>query len=146
MNFGEILGEWENYRRGDKAHAARQALKDHLDKEGTVDKDAEMDRRAKVNPEEIRQLQSMRVQARLDLHGCTVAEARRLLGIFLDDCCRQGLRKVLIIHGKGFHSQGEPVLKKAVYELLEGDPRCGLRRVANREDGGSGATWVILRR
>ena len=84
-------------------------------------------------------------QRSLDLHGCTAEEARAEVERFLKECRRRGLRKVLIIHGKGYHSEGRPVLKKEVFRLLEQSPLAGEFGQADRAEGGSGAVWVILK-
>jgi DNA-nicking Smr family endonuclease len=62
---------------------------------------------------------------------------------------RQGLRTVLIIHGRGLSSPGEPVLKPLLEERLNRD---GWRKwvlaytSARACDGGAGATYVLLRK
>jgi len=56
---------------------------------------------------------------------------------------------VLIIHGRGLTSPGQPVLKKMVFNWLSRGP---LRRYilaftsARACDGGAGATYVLLRK
>ena len=47
----------------------------------------------------------LKPQATLDLHRCTVADAREMLLAFVRDCQGQGLRCGLVMHGKGFHSR-----------------------------------------
>ena len=84
-------------------------------------------------------------QRTLDLHGCTAAEARSEVESFLKGCKKAGLRKVLIIHGKGYHSEGRPVLKGEVFRLLERNPIAGEFGPADRKEGGSGAVWVLLK-
>ena len=55
------------------------------------------------------------IQDEIDLHGMIVAEARPVLVTFLNECLRDGLRCVRIIHGKGLGSPGRtPVLKARV--------------------------------
>lgn len=84
-------------------------------------------------------------QKSLDLHGLTAAEARIEVEQFLRDSKRLGLKKILIIHGKGYHSKGQPVLKQEVVRLLERSPIAGEYGTADRTEGGSGAVWVLLR-
>ncbi len=84
-------------------------------------------------------------QRSLDLHGFTAAEAEREVIDFLKTSKKMGLRKVLIIHGKGYHSEGLPVLKKEVLRLLEKSPVAGEFGTADRNEGGSGAVWVLLK-
>jgi DNA-nicking Smr family endonuclease len=68
------------------------------------------------------------------------------LRLFLDNCARRGFKKVLIVHGKGNHSADNPVMKQAVREFLESYPGAGRSGSADRASGGSGATWLILKR
>jgi DNA-nicking Smr family endonuclease len=85
-------------------------------------------------------------QATLDLHGMNSREAEQALENFVFTCRRRGLRKVLIVHGKGHHSQGEPVLQGVVRRYLEKSPYTGAFGSADRKHGGRGATWVMVRR
>lgn len=86
-----------------------------------------------------------RVQAELDLHGLTVAEAKQALREFLADAVVHHARCVRIIHGKGLRSGHRgPVLKGAVSGVLR---RMGvvLAYVSARQvDGGTGAVYVLL--
>jgi DNA-nicking Smr family endonuclease len=84
-------------------------------------------------------------EARLDLHGMTAVEAKDALESFFSDAVRKARRKVLIVHGKGHHSTGEPVLKRIVLDFLDGNPRAGMRGYADRRNGGRGATWVVIK-
>ena len=69
------------------------------------------------------------------------------LNSFITDCKRRGLKKVMIIHGKGIHTSGtDPVLGKLVRSFIERDKRCGTSgHPKNKAEGGTGATWVILK-
>jgi DNA-nicking Smr family endonuclease len=95
---------------------------------------------------ESRRLADLRPGARLDLHGKTVAEAEASLALFLEDAARRGIEKVLVITGKGNHSSEGPVLAKATRRFLEASPRAGRFGQAGRNDGGTGALWVLVRR
>jgi DNA-nicking Smr family endonuclease len=113
---------------------------DPEEREGSAEKkDAAAKGRASAE-----RIKRMRPQATLDLHGKTMAEAELAIGIFLTDAQRQGMEKVLIIHGKGLHS--EPVLASAVRKILEGTPMVGAFGPAARDSGGRGATWARIRR
>lgn len=92
-----------------------------------------------------KKLSKFPVQRTLDLHGFTAEQARAEVEFFLKESRRLGLRKVLIIHGKGYHSEGQPVLKKEVFRLLEKNPLTGSFGPADRKEGGSGAVWVLLK-
>ena len=58
---------------------------------------------------------------------------------------RRGMRKGLVIHGKGNHSAEGSVLAPLVRDFLEMSSEIGEFGRAARKDGGSGATWFILR-
>lgn len=81
----------------------------------------------------------------LDLHGSTREEAARELAVFIQSMRRRGLRKGLIIHGKGLHSADGAILVSVVREYLEASSEIGELGRADRKDGGAGATWFILR-
>jgi len=89
-------------------------------------------------------------QADLDLHGCDAATARRLVEEFVVAAHARGLRCLRIVHGRGNRSpNGEPVLRPSLPRWLARGPA---RRIvlaytsAPATDGGSGATYVLLRR
>ena len=88
------------------------------------------------------------VQAFLDLHGCTVAEADDELTLFLDESFKKGLRCVKIIHGRGLRSVKGPQIKAWVVKRLAGRYRKDLIAfvTARQCDGGLGALYVLLRR
>lgn len=87
----------------------------------------------------------MPVDAALDLHGMTAAEAESALAAFFDDARARRCSKVLIVHGKGLHSQGEAVLGRLVARWLERRPEAGRHGHPDRTQGGNGATWVLLK-
>ncbi len=85
------------------------------------------------------------IQDTLDLHGLNGTEAREALGGFIRSMRRRKLRKALVIHGKGLHSPDGSVLAPLVREYMEMSVEIGEFGRAGRRDGGSGATWFILR-
>jgi DNA-nicking Smr family endonuclease len=102
-----------------------------------------------VNRAQIAELRRGRVRAEatLDLHGHTTAEAAPLLERFLLDAARSRRRCVLVIHGKGTHSDGVAVLRELVIGQLVG-PLSGLVHAfapAAPADGGAGASYVMVR-
>ncbi len=83
----------------------------------------------------------------LNLHRWRVAEAEEAFHQFMRDALARGDRCVLIIHGRGLSSKGEPILKQKVHEWLKKGPFrkfilgfCSARQC----DGGAGATYVLL--
>ncbi len=87
------------------------------------------------------------IQGQLDLHGCTVPEARARVAAFLRDMQTQDRRCVRIIHGKGKSSEGRlPVLKGKVNTWLRQWDQVLAFCSARPNDGGTGAVYVLLRR
>ena len=87
------------------------------------------------------------IEARLDLHGMTAAQAERHLSRFINGALGDGKRCVLVITGKGANNNG--VLKRLVPMWLKAPP-LGARVLALSQaipsDGGDGALYVMLRR
>jgi DNA-nicking Smr family endonuclease len=84
-------------------------------------------------------------EASIDLHGLTREEALVRLSAFFGDARRDRMEKIRIVHGKGNHSDGEAVLKRATLEYIERCPFAGERGACDNRSGGGGATWVILK-
>ena len=114
---------------------------------GVTDKDKaaeEYEERTKMENREY--LRTMKPEARIDLHGLTRDEAWNRLTAFVNDCIRHGLKKILIIHGKGNHSHGsDPVLGQMVRTFIEQNKNLGSSGHPDRSMGGTGATWVIIK-
>jgi DNA-nicking Smr family endonuclease len=88
------------------------------------------------------------IEAHIDLHGLNAHEAEEAFDAFLQESIRNGIRAVLIIHGRGLCSPQEPVLKTKVTEwLTRGSWRKQVIAFASARscDGGTGATYVLLR-
>ncbi len=89
------------------------------------------------------------IEARLDLHGMTQAEAHRALAVFVEASWAAERRCVLVITGRGLGLSGPGVLKAAAPRWLE---EAALRRhilaiaPAQPRDGGAGALYLLLRR
>lgn len=105
------------------------------------------------------------VDARLDLHGCTVIQAHGRLLQFLRVSQATGARCVLVVTGKGRrHETGEVVLASAPrfsHEYQPGKLRTEVPRWLNesafrplvlsvshavQKDGGEGALYILLRK
>lgn len=93
------------------------------------------------------------IDARIDLHGMTQAEAHRRLAAFIERSAASGLRLVLVITGKGLTSEiagrGSGVLREAVPRWLNEPalrPRVLAVTHAQPKDGGHGALYVLLKR
>jgi DNA-nicking Smr family endonuclease len=86
-----------------------------------------------------------RVQAEIDLHGLTVAEAKQALREFLATALERQFRCVRIIHGKGLRSGHRgPVLKGVVSSVLRRVRPVVAYVSARQVDGGTGAVYVLL--
>jgi len=89
------------------------------------------------------------VQAHLDLHGLTVEAAWEVFDAFMKESVLTGKSAVLIIHGRGLSSAAAPVLKTKVSQWLSSGPwrKWVVAFTSARMcDGGSGASYVLLRR
>jgi DNA-nicking Smr family endonuclease len=106
-------------------------------------------RRSGVPETVVRRLRrgSYRVEAELDLHGLRALEGAAQLAQFLQRARAERLQCIRIIHGKGLRSgQRGPVLKNTVNTLLRRAEPVLAFSSARPNDGGTGATLVLLRR
>lgn len=89
------------------------------------------------------------LEARIDLHGLTQAEAFPALMGFIANAARGGRRALLVITGKGAVSQGGGILRRNAPAWLMASP-IGAQILAvapaHRRHGGDGAFYVMLRR
>lgn len=152
MGFDSILDQWENRKAGKKVPVEKtestsapsgdwlEAYPPDADILAAKDKDERPPVSAgksiwlRRDPQDI-----------LDLHGLTGREAGEDLNRFIQSMRHRGLRKGLIIHGKGLHSAEGSILAPLVRGYLEKSAEIGEFGQATRKDGGSGATWFILR-
>jgi DNA-nicking Smr family endonuclease len=87
------------------------------------------------------------LQARIDLHGMTQAEAHAALARFMAAAVKAGKRNLLIITGKGRGNAG--VLKTNLphwLQTLPEAPQILALRPAAPKHGGDGAFYVVLRK
>lgn len=89
----------------------------------------------------------VRADATLDLHGLLVAPAIKQLREFLVESRKLGRRCVLVVHGKGTHSEHGAPLREGVLQALLGELSGFVHALASASpaDGGDGATCVMLR-
>lgn len=98
----------------------------------------------------------LRPEAKIDLHGMTLAVAQPALIRFVTDSHGQGMRLLLVVTGKGRRRETDDVmparmgvLKHEVPRWLSMAPLAPLVlqiREAHRAHGGTGAYYVYLRR
>jgi DNA-nicking Smr family endonuclease len=93
------------------------------------------------------------IEAKLDLHGMTLAAAERAVTTFIADAAAQNRRVVLIVTGKGMRLEGGRVFGGRIraefpnwLERAENRARVAGVRAAHPRHGGSGAFYVLLRR
>ena len=149
MDFGKILESWEKQENPDRKKNNERNEMDHLlDRYHPGEGDSRDDSvtNEPEHPSERRKrLLAMKPQASLDLHGSTAEEAVRLIRGFIEKSVSEGLRKVMIIHGKGHHSADGPVLSRVVADEVGNHPLAGENGLAAGREGGRGARWVVLR-
>src|SRR5690242_2184020 len=77
----------------------------------------------------------------LDLHTFRPEEVKELVRDYLDECRKNGILQVRIIHGNGIGT-----LREIVHAQLSKMPEVKSFRLAEEEAGGWGATIVVLRK
>jgi len=102
-----------------------------------------------VSQDKLKQLGSGRppIDIETDLHGMNRDEACSALEKMFDIALQEKARVLCIVHGRGLHSQGRPVLKEAAYQWLRSGPYAShiLAAIPKPYTGG-GSCLVLLRR
>ncbi|MDC1288363.1 Smr/MutS family protein [Gammaproteobacteria bacterium] len=88
---------------------------------------------------------AIRPEASIDLHGYRQAEALLELDEFMSRAIQRRYRMILIIHGQGFRSQNEAILKPLVQRWLSEQEQVLGWCPAQLRDGAAGASYVYLR-
>ena len=94
-----------------------------------------------------------------DLHGYSLDEANNKINDLIKDSYEKGVKKLIIVTGKGLHSQNEKdpyisknlgILKYSVPEFIKNSDELmsliSQIKEAENEDGGSGAFYVYLKK
>ncbi|MCL1993334.1 MAG: Smr/MutS family protein [Spirochaetes bacterium] len=134
MSFKDIFEKWE---RGQSPNA--------MDAWVHAYKKDESDYKSSRNSGLRRRLRSKKPDDVLDIHGLTRDEAWLSLENFFSKAKNSAFEKVLVIHGKGNHSNGDAVLGRIVREFIEKCPYAGESGQEKASAGGSGATWILLK-
>ena len=149
MNFGDILDKWEKQTAKtrdeiydkDAAPAYNRTAFHGTPFNGTAFNGTEFrgERRSR--------LLRKKPDDSIDLHGLSRDEAWTALDIFFENSRNKGFQKLLVIHGKGNHGplQGEATLKDISRSFIESCSFAGESGHCSARDGGTGATWVILK-
>ena len=86
------------------------------------------------------------IEAQLDLHGKTRAEAEPRVRAFLEECVQERWELVAIVCGRGVHSEGgRPVLKPLVTKWLHEDYRAWAAEVIDAPTTLGGIGTLIVR-
>ena len=95
----------------------------------------------------------------IDLHGYSLDEANKAIEIFISKAFEENVNKVIVVTGKGIHSQNEKdpyvskdlgILKYSVPEFITKNKN--LMKMINEieeaktQDGGSGAFYIYLKK
>ena len=117
-------------------------FKDHL---------PEIDPQPLAVPRRMKQLKQGKLapDASLDLHGCQRTEVEEKLRYFLKNAQHQGWLTLLVITGKGLHSDaGKPVLRDAAEQFFSGEGKKLIAEWgrATKQYGGDGALILFLSR
>ena len=136
-------------RLRDERAVLREAISDDFDAGTLLDTDERLSyRRQGIGADVADKLRRGKwsIQRQLDLHGLRSDDARDALAAFLRESCKQGVRCVRVVHGKGLGSPGKaPVLKNKVHGWLAQRSEVLAFVQARPLDGGAGALVVLLR-
>ncbi|ETI60988.1 DNA endonuclease SmrA [Marinomonas profundimaris] len=89
------------------------------------------------------------IEARLDLHRHTVAQAREQVYQFADDCMRNDIRVAIIVHGKGDRTpepENQAMIKSYINKWLRDLDVVMAFHSAQRHHGGLGAVYVLFKK
>ena len=94
-----------------------------------------------------------------DFHGFSLDEANRKINKLIKDSFKDGVRKLVVVTGKGIHSDNEKnpytsrdfgILKHSMPEYIKKDPELMKLIIEIKEadlaDGGSGAFYIFLKK
>ena len=95
---------------------------------------------------------------KLDLHGCSLSDANKVVKKFIIESFDNGYKKLLIVTGKGLRSKSHnnpylseklSVLKYSIPEYINSDENLNNKVIriseADLKDGGKGAIYIFLK-
>lgn len=131
----------EKFVKNDKA-----LFEQWLNRNDVIDKDETLSSQTiRMYPPDY--VDAVRIDATIDLHKLTVAQAIRMVEQFIYHCYQRNDQVLRVIHGKGNHSQGPPRVKLAVLQWFRTNGKGNIKyfREASKKHGGAGATIVWLK-
>ena len=130
----------------EKQHDANYLDIDHIERVGPYDP-LEW-KRAGVQEGVFRKLRLGKypVEANLDLHRLTVAEARKEVFNFIQECQKRQIRTAVITHGKGDRSATPAKIKSFVNHWLRQLPQVLAFHSTQQRHGGVGAVYVLIQK
>ena len=144
--FGDILKAWENNLDKKVAKKSESTFEKLIDSYSPDEKILKEKERNETPGSPAVNWKHLPIDAQIDLHGLTILQSESAILSAVQECKRTGKRKLLIIHGKGNHStDGKARLKTWLKEFLDRQPWAGPTGVPDRQQGASGATWVIIK-
>ncbi|MDR1867678.1 MAG: Smr/MutS family protein [Treponema sp.] len=158
QTFGDILDAWDRQTAIPQAKKHKKVqpepeqkrvnpITEWIRKYGVYDKDAaEETEREQSKYQHATMVIHKTPDAVLDLHGLTRDQAWNELENFFEESKKNRFEKVVIIHGKGNHCEQECVLQKITLRFIELCPFVGKSGYECASAGGTGATWVLLKK
>ena len=147
MDFGDILEKWDKLTVGKQLSADEQTAKARVydkDTASLTNASGTFTNEKKFRGERRYRLLRKKPDDFIDLHGFNRDEAWIALETFFENSRRRGAEKVLIIHGKGNHGS-EGTLRDISRRFIEACSFAGENGYSSAREGGTGATWVILK-
>lgn len=86
------------------------------------------------------------IEASLDLHRLTVAQARQEVFKFIKECQKRQIRTAVITHGKGDRSETPAKIKSFVNHWLQQLPQVLAFNSTQQQHGGVGAVYVLIQK
>lgn len=148
----EDLKAWEDYIKGKKP---KDAPKVSLAQQGNgsskplPSKPSPSKTKPSPTAMQRKEVNSIKIQATLDLHGLSLTQGRDAFESFVQQCMSRGYKNLLVITGKGaLHSS--QTLRRHLPLWLQDDPfRSCVISYANPvkpQHGGAGAFYIVLRK
>jgi len=85
------------------------------------------------------------LEDQFDLHHLNTHSGKSALLEFISWSCQQNLKCIRVIHGKGLRSVGGPILKLMCRDVLRTHPQVMAFTSCKQNEGGDGATDVLLK-